>query len=198
MESPPWTLGHCPGPLRIIGELKVYFSKPSHEKSTPTKGRLLVFFLGNAWCSSAQLLICLDHWVSGKWPSRLLMVNADHIPTSYQLRVWWFRNPANSPVEIGRLSHHLQGFIHPNGGFLARFLVAINSSANFWRCEPSSFSSNMPSSGGWNGHGKLMGNVTAKNRGETRVTPMKFKEWIPSISTFWRLLGRPWKLVTSY
>ena len=23
---------------------------------------------------------------------------------------WWFRNPANSPVEVGSLSHYLQGF----------------------------------------------------------------------------------------
>ena len=30
---------------------------------------------------------------------------------------WWFRNPANSPVEVGRKSHYLQGFIHPNGGW---------------------------------------------------------------------------------
>ena len=32
---------------------------------------------------------------------------------------WWFRNPG--PVEVGRLSHYLQGFIHPTGfclGFL--------------------------------------------------------------------------------
>ena len=34
-----------------------------------------------------------------------------------------------SPVEVGSLSHYLQGFIHPNGGFLAGFLVAINRSA---------------------------------------------------------------------
>ena len=26
---------------------------------------------------------------------------------------WWFRNPANSPVEVGTLSHYLEGFIHP-------------------------------------------------------------------------------------
>ena len=26
---------------------------------------------------------------------------------------WWFRNPVNSPVEVGSLSHYLQGFIHP-------------------------------------------------------------------------------------
>ena len=31
---------------------------------------------------------------------------------------WWFvRNPVNSPVEVGSLSHYLQGFIHPNGGW---------------------------------------------------------------------------------
>ena len=34
---------------------------------------------------------------------------------------WWFRTPVNSPVEVGSLSHYLQGFIHPNGGFLAGF-----------------------------------------------------------------------------
>ena len=25
---------------------------------------------------------------------------------------WWFRNPVNSPVEVGSLYHYLQGFIH--------------------------------------------------------------------------------------
>ena len=29
---------------------------------------------------------------------------------------WWFRNLA--PVEVGSLSNHLQGFIHPKGGWL--------------------------------------------------------------------------------
>ena len=26
---------------------------------------------------------------------------------------WWFRNPVNSPVEVGSFPHYLQGFIHP-------------------------------------------------------------------------------------
>ena len=30
------------------------------------------------------------------------------LPSKY---CWWFRNPA--PVEVGNLSHHLHGFIHP-------------------------------------------------------------------------------------
>ena len=39
---------------------------------------------------------------------------------------WWFRNPANSPVEVGSLSHALQGFIHPR--------------CFFWISEPSTVS----------------------------------------------------------
>ena len=32
---------------------------------------------------------------------------------------WWFRNPVNSPVEVGSLSHYLQAFLLPGGaGFL--------------------------------------------------------------------------------
>ncbi len=31
---------------------------------------------------------------------------------------WWFRNPVNSPVEVGSLSYYLQGFIHPQVGCL--------------------------------------------------------------------------------
>ena len=48
------TFGHCPGPVRIIGELKVYLSSQ---------------------LAAAQLTIQPAH------------VNADHIPTSYQLRL---------------------------------------------------------------------------------------------------------------
>ena len=36
----------------------------------------------------------------------------------------WFRNPVNSPVEVGSLSHHLQGFVHPSWCRIA----SINSS----------------------------------------------------------------------
>ena len=39
---------------------------------------------------------------------------------------WWFRNPVNSPVEVGSWSHYLQGFIHPKGGSLAGFLSLVS------------------------------------------------------------------------
>ena len=29
---------------------------------------------------------------------------------------WWFRNPAEKPVEVGSLSHYLQGFMTIRGG----------------------------------------------------------------------------------
>ena len=40
---------------------------------------------------------------------------------------WWFRNPARKPVEVGNVSHDLQGFLHFPGGCL-RFL---NHQQNF-------------------------------------------------------------------
>ena len=37
---------------------------------------------------------------------------------------WWFRNPAVAPVEVGSLSHYLQGFLHSRWLF---GISAINS-----------------------------------------------------------------------
>ena len=48
-----------------------------------------------------------------------------------------FRNPVNSPVEVGSLSHYLQGFINTSGG--AGFLpstvslaILISQTLNVW------------------------------------------------------------------
>ena len=38
---------------------------------------------------------------------------------------WWFRNPVNSPVEVGRLSHYLQGFVHHRWLFRISKLSAV-------------------------------------------------------------------------
>ena len=43
---------------------------------------------------------------------------------------WWFRNPANSPVEVGSLSHYLQGF-STIPDFLG-FVTKCKGLANHW------------------------------------------------------------------
>ncbi len=75
--------------------------------------------------------------VSPKWAKRL---RGDG-------HCWWFRNPVNSPVEVGSLSHYLGGFIHPKvviAGFLStvwcfqdlmnslKFLIPVASPWNYW------------------------------------------------------------------
>ena len=56
----------------------------------------------NAWCQF------LNSWTHGH-----LMLEYVGIVISY---CWWQPEIRRSPVEVGSLSHDLQGFIHPNGG----------------------------------------------------------------------------------
>ena len=48
---------------------------------------------------------------------------------------WWFRNPANQPVEgtVVIFSHYLQGFTHPNGGWPAGISEPSTSRSWGWR-----------------------------------------------------------------
>ena len=47
---------------------------------------------------------------------------------------WWFRNPANSPVEVGGLSHYLQGFdtTIPGGFFGSRMSSNHQQYGDWW------------------------------------------------------------------
>ena len=61
--------------------------------------------------------ICLSWlWARPPWKWQVL-------PYIY---VWWFRNPVNSPVEVGSLSHYLQTFVLPRWLFGSS---SINSSS---------------------------------------------------------------------
>ena len=48
---------------------------------------------------------------------------------SHMLHCWWFRNPVDSPVEVGSSSRYLEGFIHPRC-FLG--ISSINSSTTMY------------------------------------------------------------------
>ena len=54
---------------------------------------------------------CCEHWTA---PVRQVEpVSHQKFPThphDDSTCCWWFRNPVNSPVEVGSLSHYLQGF----------------------------------------------------------------------------------------
>ena len=49
------------------------------------------------------------------------------VPSSY---CWWLKSGGNAPVEVGSLSHYLQGFVHPKGGWEWDFWT-INSITNW-------------------------------------------------------------------
>ncbi len=44
------------------------------------------------------------------WDFKRFQAKKPQIAEQNQWYCWWFRNPANSPVEVGRLSHYLPGF----------------------------------------------------------------------------------------
>ena len=58
------------------------------------------------------LKVKLEYTLS-KTNSELFAPEIELQPSIFRCYCWWFRNPVNSPVEVGSLSHHLQGFIHP-------------------------------------------------------------------------------------
>ena len=90
--------------------------------------------------------ISFPQW--GSWKIKKHGKNGGKSRNSYgslvHMRIWWFRNPVNSPVEVGSLSHYLQGFIHFRWLF---GILSINSrvsqmtkSSKNWSCAIQIFS----------------------------------------------------------
>jgi len=61
----------------------------------------------------------------------------DHCGLNIHWYCWWFRNPANSPVEVGSLSDYLQFFYIPGGclGFLPSWTFQRLSSFFFFHMQ---------------------------------------------------------------
>ena len=102
---------------------------------------LLAVFAQQTTCvTTLSVLICkisrLDIFITSQTSLFVKLASTGDL-TSHQLQhmknrrngkgspsyCWWFRNPVNSPVEVGSFCRiiHIQGFIHPRW-FLARFL----------------------------------------------------------------------------
>ncbi len=80
------------------------------------------FCRGRGWWLTLQLHLLYPENCMSTWQENISKGTFPSCNFQFFSRdtCWWFRNPATQPLEVGRSSHYLQGFLHPNGGFSRR------------------------------------------------------------------------------